>query len=171
MKQNRTLFHTSDLALLWAITDQNTLYTAISRYIKKGILTSIHKGFYATRPIAVLDPLELGVSYLHTYAYISCEYVLVKEGAIFQNPSAITLVSSISKSFNIGPFHFRSRKLKDEYLYRQAGIVKRGNVLIASLERALADMLYFNPRHHIDKRDLINWDQVKTIQRKKTCYL
>ena len=159
------MYHTKDLALLWDITDQNTLYTTISRYLKKGILTPIHKGFYATRSIETLNPLELGVSYLHTYAYVSCEYVLAQEGAIFQNPNAITLISSISKSFSVGPFHFRSRKLKDVYLYRQAGIVKQGNILIASLTRALADMLYFNPRYHFDGADRIDWKRVKLIQR------
>jgi len=159
------LYHTKDLALLWDITDQNTLYTTISRYLKKGILTPIHKGFYATRSIETLNPLELGVSYLHTYAYVSCEYVLAQEGAIFQNPNAITLISSISKSFDIGPFHFRSRQLKDVYLYRQAGIVQHGNVLVASLARALADMLYFNPSYHIDTRELMQWNQVEFIQK------
>src|SRR3989338_1429281 len=137
LKQKRQLFHTGDLELLWGITDKNTLYTTISRYIKKGILISIHKGFYSTRPLSGLDNLELGISYLHTYAYVSCEYILAKEGVIFQNINAITLVSSLSKYFTIGSSDFRTRKLKDIYLYNQVGVTKQGNVFVASMDRAI----------------------------------
>ena len=42
------LFHTQDLALLWGISNRNTLYTQIKRYVQKSILHPIHKGFYAT---------------------------------------------------------------------------------------------------------------------------
>ena len=51
LKLNRDLYHTGDLGVLWEITNKNTLYTTIKRYVQKGILIPIHKGLYATKPL------------------------------------------------------------------------------------------------------------------------
>ena len=71
LKQNRLVFHTTDLGLLWKIDNKNTLLTTIKRYVKKGILIRIHKGLYTTKPVDELDPYEVGVAYVHQYAYVS----------------------------------------------------------------------------------------------------
>ena len=82
LKLKEKLFHTNDLALLWGITNKNTLYTTIKRYLQKGILIPVHKGFYSTVPIDQLDPFKLAIGYLHRFTYISCETVLIQEGII-----------------------------------------------------------------------------------------
>lgn len=38
-------------------------------------------------------------------------------------------------------------------------------VAVARLERAVADMMYFNPHYHFDNRKIINWKKVKEIQK------
>jgi len=165
LKQNRKLFHTNDLGLLWQIDNPNTLYTTIKRYVKKGILIHIHKGFYATVALEEIDPLELGLGYLHRYAYFSCESVLFEKGVIFQKSEHYTLVCNISKKFTIGGNHYLARKMRDEYLFHTFGIVDNHGIKIASLERAVADILYFNPRFHFDNRQAIDWLEVETIQK------
>ena len=55
------VFHTDDLANLWRITNKNTLYTTIKRYVAQGLLFRIHKGFYALKNPKDIDPLLLGV--------------------------------------------------------------------------------------------------------------
>lgn len=165
LKQNRALFHTNDLALLWNIPNRNTLYTTVKRYVKKGVLHRIHKGFYATRPLGNIDPVQLGVSYLHTYAYLSTESVLNKEGIIFQKIGYLTLLSTVSKKFTVGNHSFLVRKLKDDFLYKSAGIDEKNGVKIAHTERAAADLLYFNPRYHFDHPNKINWKRVREIQK------
>lgn len=164
LKEQRQLFHTNDLALLWAINNRNTLYTTIKRYIQKGILIPIHKGFYSAVPLEKINPLQLGISYLHQYSYVSLEYVLSQNGFIFQPSPYITLVSSVSKKFTIGPYWYWSRRLKDVFLYNQAGIENKDGVALASCERAIADMLYFNPYFNFDQRK-ISWLKVKAIQK------
>jgi hypothetical protein len=47
---DRKIYHTGDLAVLWDISNKNTLHTTISRYIRKGILFPIYKAVYATIP-------------------------------------------------------------------------------------------------------------------------
>jgi hypothetical protein len=165
IKLDRKIYHSNDLALLWDITNKNTLYTTIKRYVQKGVLLPIYKGLYATVPLSQLDPLELGKAIIHRYTYLTTESVLASAGVISQATYAYTFVSDRSKRVLIGSVSFLFRQLKDEYLYNPIGIVNRNGVLVATLERAVADMLYFNPRYHFDVRDSIDSEKVKSIQK------
>ena len=84
LKLDQKLVHTRDLALLWSISNPNTLYTTIKRYVQKGVLLPVHKGLYSTVPLTHIDPVRVGIAILHTYAYISCETVLAQAGIIFR---------------------------------------------------------------------------------------
>jgi hypothetical protein len=51
-------------------------------------------------------------------------------------------------------------------LYQTSGIVTKANGLrAASIERAVADLLYFNPRAHLDGTRLGDWEKVAVLQR------
>lgn len=165
LKLPQKIFHTQDLALLWGIDNKNTLYTTIKRYIQKGILIPIQKGFYSTVPFDQLDPVSLGIGFLHHFAYLSTESVLAQAGIIAQTTYQITLVSEVSKKFTLGGYSYLSRRLKPPFLYQTAGIENRDGKFIASPERAVADMLYFNPQYYFDAPKLIDWQRVKDIQK------
>ena len=60
---------------------------------------------------------------------------------------------------------FLFRQLKDEYLINPTGVVNQNGVFVATTERAVADMLYFNPRYHFDVPERIDWKKVKFIQK------
>lgn len=161
------LFHTKDLELIWDIKKKNTLYKTIERYIKRGLLYRIYKGFYSTKPADKIDPYLLGLKALRDFGYVSCETVLFDKGIIFQPPKSITLVSSRSLSFKIRTLEYRVRKLKDEFLFNLSGIEQvREGVFVANVDRAVADMLYFNSKYYLDNRAAINWKKVKSLQRK-----
>lgn len=165
LKQNQTLYHTNDLALIWNIKKLNTLYTTIKRYVKKGILIPIHKGYYSTIPIDQNDPIKLGISYLHNYAYLSCESVLIKNGIIFQTSSYIILVSDRSAKFTIDSYNYFVRQLSNRYLFQTIGIENDNGIYCAVPERAIADLMYFNPNYHFDNQKAINWLKVRQIQK------
>jgi predicted transcriptional regulator of viral defense system len=165
IKSKRKIFHTNDLGVLWHISNRNTLYTTIKRYVQKGVLVPIYKGLYATVPIDQLDPLELGRSIIHRFAYLTTESVLAENGIISQTIHAYTFVSSQNKKVSVGNWIFLYRRLKDEYLYNPAGVVKRSDSFIATTERAVADMLYFNPKYHFDLAEAIDFEKVAEIQR------
>lgn len=165
LKQEQKLFHTGDLALLWGIVNKNTLYTTIARYVKKGILLAIHKGFYSVVPLDELDPLLIGLRYLHRYAYVSTETVLVKQGIILQDIPYITLVSEQSQRFTLNGRLYLCRQMKPEFLYQTIGIERQGAMLVASQERAVADLFYFNRHYHLDGKDLIDWQKVKNLEK------
>ncbi len=159
------VFHTQDLAGLWQIKNPNTLYTLIKRYKKRRLLFGIYKGFYSIKPIEQVDPVILGIKALHSFAYVSTETILSKAGIIQQNIHGITFVSSQSKKFSVGNNNYYSRKLKDLYLFQSAGIIDENGVKIATVERAVADLLYFNPKAYFDGARLIDWKRVKEIQK------
>lgn len=160
-----SLFHAGDAANLWGISNKNTLYTTLSRYVAGGFIHRVCKGLYAVKNITEIDPFLLGVKALHSSAYVSCETILYKDGILNQPPQEITLISRFSKHFSIAGRHYRSRKMRDDFLFNDAGIGIKDGVRVASLHRAIADTLYFNPRKYFDAGNskLINWNKVKKI--------
>lgn len=160
-----SVFHADDVANLWGIVNKNTLHTTLSRYVANGLIHRVYKGLYAVKKIKEINPLLLGVKALHSSAYVSCESVLYKEGVLNQPPQEIVIVSRFSKHFSIADRNYRSRKMCDEFLFNDAGIEMKDGVRIASLPRAIADTLYFNPKKYFDAGNskLINWNKVKEI--------
>ncbi len=159
------IFHAADLANLWDIRNPNTLYTTLKRYVKSDLLFRIRNGMYSIIPLENLDPMLLGIKAIHSYAYISTETVLFNEGIINQRPGSITIISSYSKKFEILINKYTSRQLNDRYLFNSDGVEKQGAIQFATVERAAADLLYFNPKTYFDSPELINWNRVNEIQK------
>jgi len=166
LQDSRYLYHTQDLAVLWAIDNSNTLHTTIKRYIKRGFLNKIYKGFYSTKPLKKINPIQLGIVGLHRYSYLTTESILIKKGLIFQETQYITLVSNVSKRFEIAGHKFLVRKMQDKYLHNETGITIQNEVRSALTERAIADILYFNPNYHFDAKNIIDWKKVREIRNK-----
>jgi hypothetical protein len=165
LKLDRKIYHTNDLAILWDMANRNTLYTTIKRDVQKGVLIPIYKGLYSTVPLQQLNPFELGKAIIHRYTCLSTETVLAQAGVISQTIYAYTFVSDQPRKVTVGSMAFLFRKLKDEYLHNPAGVENQNGVFVATLERAVADMLYFNPRYHFDVPENIDFEKVKSIQK------
>ncbi len=163
LHQKEQIFHTQDLAVLWGTLNKNTLYTTIKRYVQKKVLHRIIKGLYSTVPINKLDPVTLGLKMLHVFAYVSCETILQKYGLINALIHETTFVSTQPKKISIGRYAFRSRKLQDKFLYNPCGIIIENGIQKATKERAVADMLYFNPKFNFDGP--VDWRAVKEVQK------
>ena len=163
-KQNT--FHIDDFARIWGIDNKNTLHTTLKRYSQKGLIKRIHRGFYVFGDIRNIDPVSLGISALHSYSYLSTESVLVRAGVIFQKIDYITIISNKSLRFQILDNKYYSRQLKDEFLFNKTGIKIENNINVASVERAVADLLYFNKKYFFDNPKIVDWKKVKNIQNK-----
>ena len=161
---DRKVFHTNDLAILWGIADKHNLYMTITRYMDKGVLFPIYKGLYSTVPLASVSPLELGQAVIHRYCYLTTETVLSQAGIISQAVYDYTFAADLSKRVTVDRWSFRFRQLKNEYLHHPAGITTRNGVFVASAERAVADMLYFNPKYYFDVPGMIDFERVRSIQ-------
>ncbi|MBI5411565.1 hypothetical protein HZA43_00125 [Candidatus Peregrinibacteria bacterium] len=161
--KQEVLFHASDLANWWGIVNKNTLRVTLQRYAKQGLLHRVYRGFYSLVPLASLDPVAVGAQALHRFCYLTTESVLYEHGIMSQKPSAWTFVSEKAGRLKVGEWNFKSRQLHSRHLYGSEGVVQRGNVQIATPERALADLLYFNPKTHVDKP--VDWNGVRRIQK------
>lgn len=150
LRSGRSLFHTQDLAVLWSIENRNTLYTTIKRYVQKGILISITKGLYSTLPMDQIDEYALGSALIHRFCYVSCETALVNTGVINQDIFPITLVSSVSLKIKLNNVEYLYRQAKPELLFDPIGVEKKNGYFMATKDRAVSDMLYFNPKYYLD---------------------
>jgi len=165
IQQPQKLFHTSDLKILWGIENQSTLYQTIYRLIKKGVLIRVYKGLYSIVPLNQLDSIEIGFRAINHFSYLSTESVLAKEGIINQSPAKITFISGTPANFNINGCAYLVRQLKPQCLNNSLGITQNDNgVFLASTERAIADMLYFQKNYHFDADNVIDWSLVKNYQ-------
>jgi predicted transcriptional regulator of viral defense system len=166
LKQKEKLFHTADLAVLWKISNLKTLYQTIYRLVKKGILFRVQKGFYSVVPLGQINPINLGFRAINSFAYLSTESVLSMKGVINQPVNKITFVSSFSDNFVLEENIYLVRQLKVRSLHNTLGITEdEQGFLVANLERAVVDMLYFRPQYHFDGVDLINWNLVKNYKK------
>ncbi len=147
------------------ISNRHNLYVTISRYIDKGVLFPVYKVLYSTIPLASLNPLELGPAIIHRYTYLITESVLSQAGVTTQRVYDYTYIADRSKRVTVGQWSFRYRKLKDEYLFHPAGIFLQQGVFVASTERAVTDMQYYNPRYHFDIPQSIDFEKVNALQK------
>src|SRR3989338_4017322 len=159
-------FRDTDLAVLWNITNKNTLYTTIKRYVRTGALERVKHGIYSLKGFDAAHSDALGVKVIHSYCYISAETVLEREGLLKPKVHRTTFVGASSKKFSVRDCSFAVRKMKDEFLYNTIGIYRKGGVNYASVPRAVADILYFNPRYYFDagSQNGIDWKEVAKIQ-------
>lgn len=173
IKQNRfaeiaklggLIFHVGDFAKIWNISNRSTLLITLKRYVDSGLLFRLYRGLYSLKQAEELDPLLLGAKAINNYCYLSCETILMKYGVIFQQINYITFISDKSKRLVIAPYNYYFRKLKKDFLYNDFGVNKNEILNEASLERAVADILYFNPDYYFDNPAPINWARVKEIQ-------
>lgn len=165
LKLGGFIFHTSDFAKIWQIENRHNLLITLKRYTDSGLLYHIYRGLYSLKEVAELDPLLLGAKAINNYSYLSCETVLAKHGVIFQGLNYFTFVSEKSKRLTIESYNYYYRQLKKEFLYNDFGVNKNNDLNEASLERAVADILYFNPSYYFDNPSVINWERVKEIQK------
>ena len=158
------LFSISDLASLWEVRDPHVLRVTLKRYADKGLLFRIHRGLYAIKPAKQIDPFVLGQKVLRRFSYISTETILAEAGIVMQQTDVVTLVSPVSRKFSVASRRFVSGQLADRFLFNEYGVIDKDGIKKATEERAVADMLYFNPRAHFDADRSIDWKKVRDIQ-------
>lgn len=166
LRQDKRVFSSSDLALLWEIDNKNTLWTTLKRYTKKHILYRIQRGLYSTLPLDKVDPFEIGSAISGPSSYITTETVLQQAGIIMQSVNKITLVGPKTKEFVVGENEFLCRYLNPKYLLNTTGLVEKKTYTIATPARAGSDLLHINPHYYFDNQPAIDKLNLKHTQQK-----
>lgn len=158
-KEDRTVFSLPDVGMLFGQTDFKSLNARLNYYVRTGKLLRPRKGVYAKPGY---NPEELGCI-LYTPSYLSLEYVLQKEGIVFQYEERLTAVSYLSRTLAIDRRTFSYRKIKNEILINTNGIQRKGNINVATPERAFLDILYLNSNFGFDNIAPLNQKLIKDL--------
>ena len=103
---------------------------------------------------------------LKKYSYISFETVLKKAGVIFQDHGdSVYLASDDTLKKKVDGQQYIYRKVKNAILLDPLWVDHRGIYTIASLERALCDILYVNTDYYFDNLEPISWKGAREIAR------
>jgi predicted transcriptional regulator of viral defense system len=157
LSQDKRYFYTYELATLWGVTNQNTLYSTIQRYLARGILHRLGHGVYSCVRPTKLHEFEIGCALAGPLSYVSGETILSIEGAIMQQPTKITLFGSKTQEFEMGDNYYLCRYLNPKYLVNRAGIMFRDGYFVASPTRALSDLKHSNPIMYLDNPQVIKY--------------
>jgi len=152
----KTVFTAKDISILWAETDFNNLKTKIAYYVNNGGLIRLRNGIYAKDKN--YNPREFATS-LYTPSYISFETVLRDSGVIFQHYDSIFATSNRTRKVKCDGREYVYRKIANEILYNNAGIVDDDGVATASKERAFLDMVYLFKEYYFDNLRSMDWEK------------
>ena len=164
----QTVFTSKEIAILIGEKNFNKLKAKLSYYVRTEKLIRLRRGIFAKN--TVFDKNEFAIR-IFTPAYISFETILAQEGVIFQYSETIFVASYLSRNIKLKENKINFRKLRNEILINQKGLVDQGTYFKASKERAFLDMIYLFGDYYFDNLRNINWelcfDLVK-IYRNKT---
>ena len=149
------VFTSMEIAILIGEKDANKLKSKLAYYVKTGKLIRLRRGIFSKKDD--YDKNELAVRIV-TPSYVSFETVLAKEGVIFQYYESIFVASYLSRNLKFKENKFTYRKLKNEILINQKGLINKGTYFEASKERAFLDTLYLFGDYYFDNLRSIDWD-------------
>lgn len=135
---------TFTLADIRKITDMDdeSLQVSMNRLVKRGVVTRIVRGMYASDP-ATVDWEKLAQE-LYSPSYLSFEYALGRAGILSQKSYALTLATPARTKtietplITIAYHHIQPR------LYW--GYTREQNILVAQPEKAFLDLAYLSLR-------------------------
>lgn len=156
----QTVFTSREIALLIGAKSMNTLKSKLAYYVKTGRLIRLRRGMFAKDK--TYDRNELAVR-IYTPAYLSFETVLARTGVIFQYYESLFVASYLSREVIVAEQKIVYRKLRDDILGNQKGLVDRGYFFEATKERAFLDRLYLFPEYYFDNSRGMDWDVCKEI--------
>lgn len=134
-----TVFTISELKFLFNIKNSAQINLIMQRMKKQNIVKNIWYGIWTLNDY---DKLELW-SKLRRNSYISLEYVLQKNGIIFQSyDKTITLVSNNTFTKKIDWLSFEYHKIRQNILTNPLWLIYTWKYYIATPERAVCDMIY-----------------------------
>lgn len=159
-KDKASVFTMQGIAMAYGTgLERDSLKNRMIGYVRRGEILNPRKGVYAKPGY---DEKELACL-LYTPSYISLEYVLQRAGIIFQYSDEITSVGNLTRSLEIDGKTYRYRKIKGEILVDTSGIIREGNVNIATPERAFLDTLYLNSNYYFDNPSSLDKEKVLSL--------
>ena len=160
LASQKTVFTLQSLMMLTGCSDTKKLTKSLHYYARGGKILNPRKGVYAKLKY---DEQEMACS-LFRPSYISLEYVLGRAGVVFQWDDTITGVSYLCREVAVDGKSYRFRKINPEIWVGMEGIEQRGNVAIATPEKAFLDTLYLSAGNcYFDNLQPISMERIKEL--------
>jgi hypothetical protein len=154
------VFSLKELLLFIAPSEVDTLKRRLHYYVKTGAIHRIRKGFYAKD--SDYNRKEFAVR-LYPPSYISFETVLFEQGVIFQWYETLFVASYQTRMTTADDKSYQYRRIKDEILLNDVGVVQHETYAIATKERAFLDLLYLSPGYFVDNLFALDRSEVEKI--------
>lgn len=120
-------------------------------WLRHGYIVHLRQGWYAFSEAKSISGISDYIAgRIYSPSYLSCEYVMARCGLIPESVVQITSVTSLKTSSfqnDFGEFFYRSVKPELMFGYDVQTIGHELPVMVASLQKALCDFLYLNPRY------------------------
>jgi hypothetical protein len=155
----QTVFTVNELAIIFPHIKPQNLGQRLRYFSKTNGLVKLRRGLYAKTDYSRLELANK----LFSPSYVSLATVLEREGVIFQHDSAIHMVSYLSRKVTINGQQIVYHKFKQRILVNQAGLVEENGVWIASIERAMLDVLYLFGDTYFDNLKMVNWEKLQKL--------
>ena len=149
--------------------ERNKLLELIKYYVRKGRFKTIKRGIYFVGK--QYNKFELAQKII-ALSYISLRTALGVHGLVFQYQSTIECISLKSRNLTIGKQKISYHKIKADIFFNSLGLEQKENYVIASMERAICDSMYFYPNISLDhvpsKIDIKKLRQISKIYDNKS---
>ena len=160
LNSSRSVFNMQSLRIMTECENPQKLTQSLHYYVKEGKIRNPRRGIYTK---SSYDEKEMACS-LFRPAYVSLEYVLQRNGIVFQYDDTITCVSYLNRIVEIDEKAYQFRIIKPQLWIGMDGIEKHDNILIATPERAFLDMIYLSAGNcYFDNLHLLNKTKVKEL--------
>jgi predicted transcriptional regulator of viral defense system len=156
------IFTIDDLSVIWGQNRRSDTVLSADWYVRSGALTRIWRGVYRLSDATVSES-EIA-NKLVVPSYISGQTVLARHFLTFQVTGTIHSVAPKTKSIAIDQTTFSYHAVKPAVFNNDLGIERVDGVNVASLERAVADLLYYSKgRYQFEDLSKINWQTLRQI--------
>jgi len=159
LQSKQTVFNLAKASLVTGVDNRSQLGQRLRYYNRKGHIRQVRRNVFVKDGYL---PEELACV-IFTPCYISLEYVLQREGVIFQYDNTITLVSYLRREIQVDGHNLSYRKMKDSILTNPKGIHFNQTYCIASPERAFLDTCYLYPDFYFDRTDVLDKEKVISL--------
>ena len=162
LKSGHNVFNIDDLGLVWGQNKRSNTVQSARDYAKKGEIIRLRRGLYC------LDKAKIKTEEMASRAfvpsYLTGESVLAMHGLIFGASNEVHSASIRSKRIDINGTAFIYHMLKKEAFYNPIGIIHHDNYAVASLERAIADLIYYyDGKYYFERLHNVDWDKLVEI--------
>jgi predicted transcriptional regulator of viral defense system len=151
VQTRQTVFSVAELQQLFDHENKNYTRLVIHRMMERGELQRVYHGIYAYR--GDFNRWELA-NKVKAPSYVSLETILVAKSVVFQHYGNIIFsisdntVTKQGKKYGYD-YEFQYRTVQPTILSNPAGL-EFGQVVKASLERAICDRIYLTPNYYFD---------------------